>query len=348
MSAPPRAERASESGLLLSAVPSLLEAIGGSAESVLRRSGLPRTLFSHPPAALPPDDYFALWSAMDDEIESVGNGPLPLRLIELVSVEYFDPMIFAFLNSPNVKTGIIRNAQYTKATSVSRLRVSETPTGLAIDYWWPAPLAAPPVVSLAGQVYGVWLIRLATKAHVQPVRVVSPDLPEHMDAYREFLGVPVTLGSMHRMEFGSIDIHRPLVTANDSMWQAFEPALRKRVNDIEAAGGMEEKVSAVLIELLPAGQDSIEAVAKELAVSVRTLQRQLKAEDTSFQRILNDTRERLALHYLRQGYLSSAQIAFLLAYDDVRSFNRAFRSWTGLSPKQAREGHKPTPSTKSA
>ena len=348
MPAHPQTDRASEGGLLLSTVPSLLQAMGGSAESVLRRSGLPRTLFSHPPAALTPNDYFALWSAMDDEIESVGNGPLPLRLIELVSVEYFDPMIFAFLNSPNVKTGIMRNAQYTKATSVSRLRVSETATGLAIDYWWPAPLTAPPVVSLAGQVYGVWLIRLATKAHVQPVRVVSPDLPGHMDAYREFFGVPVTLGSMHRMEFGSIDIHRPLLTANDSMWQMFEPALRKRVSEVEAAGGTAEKVSAVLIELLPAGQDSIEAVAKELAVSVRTLQRQLNAEATSFQSILNETRERLALHYLRQGHLSSAQIAFLLAYDDVRSFNRAFRAWTGMSPKQAREGHKPTPSTKSA
>ncbi len=81
---------------------------------------------------------------------------------------------------------------------------------------------------------------------------------------------------------------------------------------------------------------------------VRTLQRRLNAEATSFQATLNEKRERLALHYLRQGHLSSAQIAVLLAYDDVRSFNRAFRSWTGRSPKQAREGHKPTPSTKSA
>jgi len=83
-------------------------------------------------------------------------------------------------------------------------------------------------------------------------------------------------------------------------------------------------------------------------VSVRTLQRQLNAEATSFQSILNETRERLALHYLRQGHLSSAQIAFLLAYDDVRSFNRAFRSWTGMSPKQARMGQEPSPSTQTA
>lgn len=329
-------QRASESGLLLSTVPVLLQAMGGSADSVLRRSGLPRHLFSDPPEALTPEDSFALWSAMDAEIDAAGNGPLPLRLVELVSVEYFDPMIFAFLNSPNVKTGIIRNAEYVKATSVSRLRVVETPNGLGIEYWWPAPFNPPPVVPLAGQVYGVWLIRLATKIHVQPSRVVSPDLPQDMDAYQEFFGVPVTLGPVHRMEFSSIDIHRPLVTANDAMWQMFEPALRKRLTDIEATASTQERVSAALIELLPAGEDSIEAVAQGLAVSVRTLQRQLQAEGTSFQPVLNLTRERLALHYLRQGHLSNAEIAFLLAYGDVRSFNRAFRSWTGMSPKQAR------------
>ncbi len=225
------AERASEGGLLLSTVPGLLQGMGGDAESVLRRSGLRRTLFSDPPEALTPEDYFALWSAMEAEVESVGNGPLPLRLVELVSVEYFDPMIFAFLNSPNVKTGILRNAQYTKATSVSRWRVIEKRTGISIEYWWPAPFNAPPVVSLAGQIYGVWLIRQATQVHVKPTRVVSPDLPENMDAYEEFFGVPITLGPVHRMEFSAIDMHRPLVTANDAMWQVFEPALRKRLRD---------------------------------------------------------------------------------------------------------------------
>lgn len=336
MTAAQGAERASERGLLLATVPMLLQAMGASADAVLRRGGLPRTLFSDPPEALTPEDYFALWSAMDEEVEAAGNGPMPLRLAERVAVEYFDPMIFAFLNSPNVKTGIIRNAEYVKATSVSRLRVVEKPTGLSIEYWWPRPLTAPPVLSLAGQVYGVWLIRLATKSHVTPSRVISREVPHHMDAYEEFFGVPVTLGSMHRMEFSSIDVHRPLVTRNDAMWQVFEPALRQRLTDIEAGTTTQERVRAALVELLPAGEDSIESVARDLAVSTRTLQRQLQAEETSFQSVLNATRERLAVHYLRQEGLSSAEIAFLLGYSDVRSFNRAFRSWTGMSPREAR------------
>ncbi len=97
MSAHRNSERPSEGGLLLSTVPTLVQGMGGDADSVLRRSGLRSTLFTDPPEMLTPEDYFALWSAMEDEVESVGNGPLPLRLVELVSVEYFDPMVFAFL-----------------------------------------------------------------------------------------------------------------------------------------------------------------------------------------------------------------------------------------------------------
>lgn len=337
MSARRNGERASENGLVLPMMPMLLNSMGADANAVLRRSGLRRDLFSHPPEALTPSEYFALWTAIDTEVESIGNGPLPIRMTEQVSVEYFDPMIFAFLNSPNVKAGINRTAQYKQATSVSRLRVIDTPTGIALEYWWPAPFNAPASLSLAGQVYGVWLTRLATKVHVHPARVVSPDLPHDMDAYAEFFGVPITLGPVHRMEFTSIDAHRPLLTANDAMWQSFEPALRKRLNTIEHGATTQEKVQAALVELLPAGEDSIRAVARELAVSTRTLQRLLQAESTSFQATLSAARERLALHYIEQGHLTNGEIAFLLGYRDARSFNRAFRTWTGMSPRQARQ-----------
>lgn len=329
-------ERATESGLLLTTIPTVIQTLGGSPESVLRRGGLPPNLFSNPPEALTPTDYFALWSAIDEEVESVANGPLPLRMVELVGVENFDPMIFAFLNSADVKTGIVRTGQFKAACSASRVIATETGSGLTIEFQWPAPHNPPPVVSLTGLVYGVWLIRLGTRAHVKPIRVTSPDLPKDANAYEKFFGVPITCGPVHRMEFSPIDVHRPLVTANDAVWQVFEPALRKRLAEIDTTASTQERVRAALVELLPAGDDSLEAVARSLAVSARTLQRQLQAEGTTYKHVLRGTREQLAMHYLRQSHLSNAQIAFLLAYSDVRSFNRAFESWTGMSPKQVR------------
>ena len=78
------------------------------------------------------------------------------------------------------------------------------------------------------------------------------------------------------------------------------------------------------------------AVARDLAMSTRTLQRRLRAEGTTFQRTLNATRQSLALHYLAESDLSAGEISFLLGYEDTRSFYRAFHAWSGQTPKLAR------------
>jgi AraC-like DNA-binding protein len=79
----------------------------------------------------------------------------------------------------------------------------------------------------------------------------------------------------------------------------------------------------------------MQAVARAFALSSRTLQRQLKSENVTFQCVLNETREALAQHYLAQGRLTVAEIAFLLGYEDPSSFYRAFHSWTGQTPQSA-------------
>ena len=70
--------------------------------------------------------------------------------------------------------------------------------------------------------------------------------------------------------------------------------------------------------------------------SERTLQRRLAAEETSFQRLLDDTRRELAQHYLGQRNLSLADIAYLLGFSDQSSFFRASRRWFGSSPRHYR------------
>lgn len=88
------------------------------------------------------------------------------------------------------------------------------------------------------------------------------------------------------------------------------------------------------MEILPRGESSITAVAEKLALSSRTLQRFLKAEKTTFQRELLNTCLLLAREYLKDDMLTSADIAYLLGYQEVSAFLRAFRRWTGLTLTQ--------------
>ena len=91
------------------------------------------------------------------------------------------------------------------------------------------------------------------------------------------------------------------------------------------------KVRSALTELLPGGGGTADGVAEKLGISKRTLQRKLTEEDTSFQKQLNGVRELLAKHYIKNTDMSTDDISFLLGYQELNSFLRAFSSWTGIS-----------------
>jgi AraC-like DNA-binding protein len=92
-------------------------------------------------------------------------------------------------------------------------------------------------------------------------------------------------------------------------------------------------VRKLLIERLPSGDASQEAIARQLNRSLSTLQRQLAAENITYQQIREQTRADLAVQYVREGRYTLSQIAFLLGFSDQSNFSRAFRRWTGQSPR---------------
>ena len=69
---------------------------------------------------------------------------------------------------------------------------------------------------------------------------------------------------------------------------------------------------------------------------MRTIQRKLAQEGTSFKDLVEDVRKNLALEYLRSTVLSVEEIALRLGYSDAPSFSHAFKRWTGSSPRDSR------------
>ena len=88
--------------------------------------------------------------------------------------------------------------------------------------------------------------------------------------------------------------------------------------------------------LLSSKQLTLEQVATHLEMPPWTLQRKLKAEDTSFRELLDETRKALALIYIRDSQYSLGEIAYLLGFAYPNAFQRAFRRWTGKAPGEYR------------
>lgn len=104
-----------------------------------------------------------------------------------------------------------------------------------------------------------------------------------------------------------------------------------------------QRAVTVTLEL---GAPRLEKIAESLGTSARTLQRRLDEEGTSFQKVVEQTRERLARHHVERGELSTAQMAFLLGYADVTAFLRGFKRWTGTTPQAFRGGKRATRNVK--
>ncbi|MCC7256970.1 MAG: AraC family transcriptional regulator [Gammaproteobacteria bacterium] len=97
------------------------------------------------------------------------------------------------------------------------------------------------------------------------------------------------------------------------------------------------RVRALFVELLPSGECDKEKVAAQLNMSERSLQSKLAARNTSYRSLLNETRQELAVQYIRQGLHSVSEVTYLLGFADISSFSRAFRSWVGVSPSEYRD-----------
>ena len=87
---------------------------------------------------------------------------------------------------------------------------------------------------------------------------------------------------------------------------------------------------------LPTGYPPFEEIATELRAPAGTMHQDLQAAGLTYKDMVEDVRRDLALSYLRQRHLPFSEIAMLLGYSELSAFSRAFRRWTGASPRAYR------------
>jgi len=111
-------------------------------------------------------------------------------------------------------------------------------------------------------------------------------------------------------------------------------ALLKELEDSKTLRG---RVEALIMPHLHTGDVSIDKIAAKLGASRQTLYRNLKAEGVTFEQLLDELRHRMALNYLGGRKVSVNETAYLVGFSDPASFSRAFKRWTGKSPRKWRE-----------
>jgi len=164
------------------------------------------------------------------------------------------------------------------------------------------------------------------------------DEPDNLDAYNLFFQCPLEFNaSYNALEFDSELLSLPLQHPDTQIHQLTRRRADDLLEQLKSQGGLSNKVSECLQKLLVRQECSQQAVSEELALSERSLRRQLKEEGTSYRKLLLQTRQRLAELYLGDASLTLIDIAMLLGFSEHSSFTRAFKDWNDITPTQWRQ-----------
>ena len=130
-------------------------------------------------------------------------------------------------------------------------------------------------------------------------------------------------------------------TADPNLLQVLEHYIEDLLSRLPRGQRIEGRLRQYVMKSLKNGPPRLAEAARCLGMSPRTLQRRLKDKGLIFDRVVDETRCQLAESYLESSKLTASEIAYLLGYSELSAFTRAYRRWTGSTPKATRRRAKP-------
>ena len=181
------------------------------------------------------------------------------------------------------------------------------------------------------------IVTLLNQHMAQPLALTrvhfsAPGNAARRDACERFFGCEVHYSSPYTSLVGPAALlMQPMKGGDDALL-----SLLQSHADSQLAKQPEQRwlldLQECIMRRLPEGEVSQDKLAESLAISPRTLQRRLEANQTNWQQLLDSTRQTLARRYLLDDGLTLAEIALLLGYSEQSAFTRAFQRWENTSP----------------
>ncbi len=184
-----------------------------------------------------------------------------------------------------------------------------------------------------------FILKHLSQGGINPVAVCfTHDGPEDMSAYSALFNAPILFRAEENeliVDSTAMNINIPM--ASNEIYKILETHAARISDSIGKADEWSNKVIRIISSMVIKGsKPRIDSVSKELALSRRSLQANLKGEKTTFRKCLEKVRKQTALDHLVRPDLSICDVAFLLGYSEQSAFNHAFKRWTGQSPHEYR------------
>jgi AraC-like DNA-binding protein len=320
----------------IAATTGLIDAItaaGGNPEEILQGFGLDRSVFFKPEGFIPCSVFAGI---LREAARLTADDCFGLHFAERFNPKNIGPLAYVALNSPTIGAGIQNVERYLHVYDSSakwfftaegdRGYVRFVLTDLGIE-----PLRQ-------SNEHGVTIVinalRMMVGSHWAPQEVhFAHEAPERTSEHHRIFRCPVLFGcETNALVIELSFAERAVPAADQQLYLIMKQYLDQVLSEMPKEDSLFAAIRKAVAEAMRDGDPKLAKVAKKMAMGSRTLQRRLKDYGFDFKKLVEDTRQRFAVNYLKDRKNSLTEIAFLLGYSELSAFNRAFKRWTGSTP----------------
>ncbi|MDY7226992.1 AraC family transcriptional regulator [Hyalangium rubrum] len=310
--------------------------LGVDAAQVLRHAGIVPSRFQPPRARLTVAEFFAFWRAL----EQVGaRRDLGVRLGGEAPPHQFDVASLAALHAPTLGEAFQKFARYKRVVCGEQVTIDRGDGEARVGFHWLHIEEALPLLLVDATFSSlVALGRRGTGQPLTPLRIELARSRSDEAMFRQHFGCEIRFDApLDFLVFEESALARPFITHNADLLALMVPGLEAALTESLSSASVADDVRSILGRRMCGERPSVDKVAREMRMSSRTLQRRLEQLGTSYQGLLDQVRRDTSRRLLENTHLELGEVAFLLGFEELNSFSRAFHTWEGVTPNSWRQ-----------
>jgi AraC-like DNA-binding protein len=326
------------STILIRAIVEAVERAGAKREDLFRAAEVDPSRLENASGRFELEEYDRVQTSA---LAVTGDPAFGLRMAEHTSESAFDLLAALLAHAPTMREAIALARQFGSiAVDGASLVPRDSGAQTTIRYAFPRSSEASDRMHAEFVMGGfVRLARLFCGPHAAPLSVgFEHARPAHHREYARFFGgVEHFAQAATSITFGHDVIDRRHLHQHPEFYSLLRMEAERQLERVTEGLRLSDQLRQYLLARPAANIPDVSSVSRDLGMSERSLRRRLSSEGTSYRQLVQETLEMSAGRMLREPQRSIQETAIALGFADAAAFHRAFKRWTGLTPKQYRE-----------
>ena len=289
-----------------------------------------------------------LYLLCDRALELTGDPALGLHWAERLTESTFIPISQLIAHAPTLRQGFESMAQFARLLcDETDFQICESKDSVTLRALTLIG-ASLPVQRFLAEMMVAGFFRLvrdfSPSASPQRVSFAYPPPAYQAEYTRVFEGAVHFEQPFTGIVFDRALLDLPAPHKDQDMHEALRAVAERRLLEITKRTTFTQRVREYLVQKGGPHRTDMDEAARSVGLSVRSLRRRLSGEGSSYQVVANEALVIVAKHLLMPKQYSIQETAYAMGFADARSFHRAFRRWTGVTPGEYRRSQREDPS----